>query len=1263
MAHPVTAGKFIEVDGKRFLIKGVSYGTFAPSERDGQFPCAEQVRRDFSMMARSGFNTVRTYTVPSLRLLDEAARHGLRVMIGLPWSQHIAFLDDARLTREIRREIVEHVRTLGSHPAALLFAVGNEIPPSVVRWHGRRRVARFLEHLYADAKSASPHSLLTYVNYPPTEYLELDCFDVCSFNVYLHREANLRAYLARLQQIAGVRPLLLAEAGADSIREGADGQAAITAMHVRAAFEEGLCGAIAFSWTDEWWRGGSPITDWAFGLVDAERRPKPALSAVAAAFDAAPFSEEDRQRWPSVSVVVCAYNAADTLDDCLVSLGRLNYPRYEVIVVNDGSRDATGEIARRYPVRVIDVPNGGLSAARNIGLAAATGEIVAYTDADVRVDPDWLAYLVQPFLTSDVVGSGGPNVVPPDDPFVAQCVARAPGGPTHVLLDDRIAEHVPGCNMAFRRDALLAINGFNPVYLRAGDDVDVCWRLQARKQRIGFAPSALVWHHHRASVNAYWRQQVGYGEGEAWLEAHHPEKFVRGTMLWHGRIYSPLPFIRSLSRQRINSGIWGTAAFPSVYSISAHPAELLPHSPIWQGLSTLALAAGAVVLTLNGLTGLAIALLTAGALGWGATIGRCLMFGWRSDLKGVATVRGRVSLVRHRLLIAWLHFLQPLARLAGRIRGSWSPPPVIEPGRATRLTWKAPSPRPSDAFAAARLLLGGAPEERYWSETWASHEAVLTEVTGLLRAARPAPSVDVDDGFRAGRDVSVGVGRWGWLDVRALIEEHGGSKCLLRVGLRLRPAARGVLLLALLLAALVGAREVVIVRWPWVGVAAAAGLGILFGRAAWQTARAVALSRRAINRAALASGMAVIPLGARHRPRWRFSPRTWMLPQRIHALVLVLLAAGAVQGTASLVRDASSQRLESPIAAASEPLLVPPTPLPALVGDVAVAPGGDLLVADARRGVIQRFDMTALSEPMRVRSVVSDTDERRILSSDWRIDSPSAMAVGRDGDIYVADARRNRVARIDAQTGDMVVIAGSGASGFDGDLIPARTARLNGPRAVAVAPNGDVYIADSGNHRIRVVSPTTGLIRTVAGTGEVGPAGADGAAIGDGGPAAHARLDTPTDIAIAPDGRLFIADMGHHRVRVIDRDGIITTLAGDGQARSAGDGGPAIGASLAGPVGLALSSSKRQVTVYVAEYLSGSVRMISPGGGISTVGAPGRFTSPVRLAYRTGGWLYVVDDRAITVVNLWRGRTMQMAASLARPPRHEMVGLPNRTVH
>ncbi|MBI4485832.1 MAG: glycosyltransferase, partial [Acidobacteria bacterium] len=559
-------GKFLRVGHERFLVKGVTYGTFAPDAHGYQFPSPQRVAEDFSLMADFGINTVRTYTAPRVDLLDAAAPYGLRVLVGLPWSQHVAFLDDGRLKRSIRSDIVRRVRELGDHPAVLLFALGNEIPPGVVRWHGRLRVERFLRSLYQEAQAASPDSLFTYVNFPPTEFLDLSFLDVCAFNVYLHREPELRAYLARLQHVAAHKPLLLAEAGADSMREGEQGQAAITSMHIRAAFEEGACGAVAFAWTDEWWRGGRPVEDWRFGLVDRDRRPKPAARAVARAFEEAPFPADARAKWPRVSVVVCAYNAADTVEDNLASLERLTYPDYEIILVNDGSRDATGEIGRRHPrVRVIDVPNGGLSVARNVGLAEATGEIVAYTDADTRVDRDWLTYLVQPFLTSDVVGSGGPNVVPPDDPPMAQSIARAPGGPAHVLLDDHIAEHVPGCNMAFRREALLAVGGFNPVYLRAGDDVDVCWRLQARGWKIGFASSALVWHHHRASVTAYWRQQVGYGEGETWLMAHHPEKFLDGRMLWRGRIYSPLPFVRSLWGTRINAGVWGTAAFPSIY--------------------------------------------------------------------------------------------------------------------------------------------------------------------------------------------------------------------------------------------------------------------------------------------------------------------------------------------------------------------------------------------------------------------------------------------------------------------------------------------------------------------------------------------------------------------------------------------------------------------------------------------------------------------------------------------------------------------------
>ena len=219
-AGPGVDGKFLAIGSQRFLLKGVAYGTFAPNGGVDQFPPPDQMRRDFAAMAIAGMNTVRTYTEPSTTLLDLAAEHGLRVMAGVAWPQHLPFLDTPRVGRQIRRDVASATARLAAHPSTLMVAVGNEIPASIVRWHGPGRIGRFLREMYRDAKSAAPASLLTYVNYPPTEYLDLSCFDICAFNVYLHGEQDLSAYLARLQHVAGDKPLLLAECGSDSIREG-----------------------------------------------------------------------------------------------------------------------------------------------------------------------------------------------------------------------------------------------------------------------------------------------------------------------------------------------------------------------------------------------------------------------------------------------------------------------------------------------------------------------------------------------------------------------------------------------------------------------------------------------------------------------------------------------------------------------------------------------------------------------------------------------------------------------------------------------------------------------------------------------------------------------------------------------------------------------------------------------------------------------------------------------------------------------------------
>jgi hypothetical protein len=120
--RPYTDGKFLRAGGERLLVKGVTYGTFAPTADGHQYPAPARVAEDFALMAAHGVNTVRTYTLPPQFLLDEAARHGLYVMAGVPWSQHVAFLEDRKSRQEIQRGIVADVRSLGHHPALLLVA-------------------------------------------------------------------------------------------------------------------------------------------------------------------------------------------------------------------------------------------------------------------------------------------------------------------------------------------------------------------------------------------------------------------------------------------------------------------------------------------------------------------------------------------------------------------------------------------------------------------------------------------------------------------------------------------------------------------------------------------------------------------------------------------------------------------------------------------------------------------------------------------------------------------------------------------------------------------------------------------------------------------------------------------------------------------------------------------------------------------------------------------------------------------------------------
>jgi O-antigen biosynthesis protein len=763
---PLTvAGKFLYAGDSKFHIRGVTYGTFRPDGDGNEFPPRHVVGSDFELMAAAGVNAVRTYTVPPQWLLDEASRHGLRIMVGLAGERYVGYLNDVRGAAAITRKLRADVHRCRRHSAILCYAVANEIPASTVRWFGRRRMERFIARLCDAVRQEDSNALVTYVNYPSTEYLQLPFLDLVAFNVYLESPERFAAYLARLQNIAGERPLVMAELGLDSLRNGDLVQAASLASQIETAFNAGCAGTFVYSWTDEWHRGGEDVEDWAFGLTRRDRRPKPALSAVRDAFAATPFSP--RAALPRASVIVCSFNGAGTLRDCLDGIMELDYPDYEVIVVDDGSTDGTGEIAGEYPVRLITTQNRGLSSARNTGLEAATGEIVAYIDDDARPDVHWLQYLVRTLEGDEWAAVGGPNLAPATDGWIADCIDNSPGGPIHVLLSDREAEHIPGCNMAFRRSILQGIGGFDPQFRIAGDDVDVCWRLRAQGAKIGFHPAAVVWHHRRRSLGAYLRQQRGYGAAEPLLARKWPHKYSRaGYVAWGGRLYGKGLTQHGVfaRRWRVYYGSQGTGLFQSIYEPGVRRWSALPLLPEWYLLIAMLVALSLLGLTWEPLLFFAAPLLA------GAVSALAVQALSNAATARFATRPSRLQSFKRRSLTALLHALQPAARLWGRLsRG-------------------LPSLRYSVRTRPVFLLRR---KWSLWTTNWMDSRQRLRELEqSLLGAgARVRRGGDYD---RWDMEVEVGA----LLRARLLmgIEEHGGGAQLVRLRV-FRRCSTGALLL------------------------------------------------------------------------------------------------------------------------------------------------------------------------------------------------------------------------------------------------------------------------------------------------------------------------------------------------------------------------------------------------------------------------------------------------------------------------------------
>jgi glycosyltransferase involved in cell wall biosynthesis len=759
--------KFFFEDATKFFVKGVAYGPFKPDAEGNYLGRPEQVDVDLALMREVGLNVVRTYHAPPRWFLDRCAAAGMRALITLPWQKHVEFLRE-RTARKAIAETVRHaVETNAGHPAVFGYLVGNEISSTMVRWLGVRRVTEFVEQLIRTGRAIDPDVLFSYATYPPTEYLLPQNVDFFCFNVYLHNQRDFERYLLRLQNLTEERPLILGEFGMDTIRHSQDEQAEMLGWHIESVVRCGLAGTFFFTWTDEWFTGEQEITDWAFGIVTREREPKKAFYSLRDKLgqdNAAP--PRHLPQAPFVSVIVCSYNGGQTLGACLASLSKLNYPDYEVILVDDGSTDNTAEIAEQFPhVRYIFQPNHGLSHARNTGAADAKGEVFAYTDSDCMADVDWLYYLIGTLVSGEYAGVGGPNVTPPAQNWIQACVAAAPGGPSHVLLTDTVAEHIPGCNMAFYRSAFENVGGFDVEYHKAGDDVDFCWRLQQAGCVIGFSPTAIVWHHRRFTLRAFLKQQEGYGEAESLLRFKHLVFFgPTGTAKWRGQIYGTPRFSWFLDRPIIYHGIFGEGLFQSIYPTPQSEVAGYLSSIEWFALTIFLFGLGIFLPVLR--------------------IVPYLMFGGTLCVALSYMVRARIEpkfdTVYARLLVMVLAFVQPLVR-------GWS----------RYFTWLHFKRTPRSVIAthehlpAGTEFAGNGRRRIYWSEESKDRHHLLGAIFQLLEEEGWRYSTDT--GWNDW-DIQIYGNFWWSIVLQTVTEYHGGTKCLTRIKLRYRFVTTTVIL-------------------------------------------------------------------------------------------------------------------------------------------------------------------------------------------------------------------------------------------------------------------------------------------------------------------------------------------------------------------------------------------------------------------------------------------------------------------------------------
>lgn len=249
-----------------------------------------------------------------------------------------------------------------------------------------------------------------------------------------------------------------------------------------------------------------------------------------------------------VTVVVPTLNSEATIAECLQSIfSNDNPPEFEVIVVDGGSVDDTIQIAQKYPVKIY-YSNKPQARQRNLGILQAAGDIIAFTDADCRVNNNWLSIILKHFHDTTIGSVGGPNLTPTDDPFLPQCIGvlmeshLGSAGTRNTAVYDKCREvdHNPPVNAAVLRNLLIAVDGF-PDNFAVSEDVILDEKIKRQGYKLIYDPQMIVWHHRRNTLKSFVKQLTGYGRGRASAFIKYPRSlpltyicallFTIGTLL------------------------------------------------------------------------------------------------------------------------------------------------------------------------------------------------------------------------------------------------------------------------------------------------------------------------------------------------------------------------------------------------------------------------------------------------------------------------------------------------------------------------------------------------------------------------------------------------------------------------------------------------------------------------------------------------------------------------------------------------------------